>query len=285
MHSTDNPYLDAKQLLMTEIAKRPSPPVKAPQSEKPPRITFRHFIAEIFAVLNFEKGIFFTLRELLIRPKQYIEDYLYHDRRKKAHPLRFLFLSAALATFLSLNFFLTSDHWVLRPTINDDGSVNIGPALRGFEEDQQEDALALIEDPEKREVIDNLLTELSTSFKRSLNGLFLLIVPIQAFFTWLFFRKRRYNFAEHLVANAFICGLLNVLFIVFTPLLIFVPQTAIAVVPLLILLSTYVIAAAFKSKGWAMGIIASSTVLFLSGLIYVVAAIALVIVQVPELPS
>ncbi|WP_460473774.1 DUF3667 domain-containing protein [Emticicia fontis] len=45
------------------------------------------------------------------------------------------------------------------------------------------------------------------------NWIFVASVPIQAFFTWLFFRKKKYNFAENIIFHLFLGGFRFVFFV------------------------------------------------------------------------
>ena len=60
---------------------------------------------------------------------------------------------------------------------------------------------------------------------KHITWVFLGTVPILAFFTWLLFRRHRYNYAEHLILHAFLSGFRVFFFIlIFTPLVIFFRQ-------------------------------------------------------------
>lgn len=59
------------------------------------------------------------------------------------------------------------------------------------------------------------------------NSLLLLLqLPVIAFFTWLFFKKRNYTFGEHLVANAYIIAEVSLFNIVLFPLYYFLDGTS-----------------------------------------------------------
>ena len=54
------------------------------------RITFASLMGFILSILNFEKGILFSIKELILRPRIVIEEYLKRDRKKLVNPIRFL---------------------------------------------------------------------------------------------------------------------------------------------------------------------------------------------------
>lgn len=54
---------------------------------------------------------------------------------------------------------------------------------------------------------------------RHLNVILMFSVPIAAFISWLFFPKKRYNYAEHLALHAFVGGFRTLFYLlIFTPL-------------------------------------------------------------------
>ncbi|MBA4851253.1 DUF3667 domain-containing protein [Emticicia sp. BO119] len=53
--------------------------------------------------------------------------------------------------------------------------------------------------PDSTNPISNIVT-------KYVNWIFIASVPIQAFFTWLFFRKKKYNYAENIVFHLFLGG-------------------------------------------------------------------------------
>lgn len=48
---------------------------------------------------------------------------------------------------------------------------------------------------------------------RMVNWIFIASVPIQSFFTWLFFRKKKYNFAENIIFHCFLGGFRFIFFL------------------------------------------------------------------------
>ena len=66
------------------------------------RITFASLMGFVLSILNFEKGILFSIKELILRPRIVIEEYLKRDRKKLVNPIRFLVFSTAISAFLSV---------------------------------------------------------------------------------------------------------------------------------------------------------------------------------------
>lgn len=66
----------------------------APQSV--PRINGQYILAELARVFNFRKGIFYTVRELLLRPGQSIRHYINTDRSSLFKPINFVILCSVI---------------------------------------------------------------------------------------------------------------------------------------------------------------------------------------------
>lgn len=62
------------------------------------RINGRYIFAEIASVLNFQKGILFTIKELLIRPGQNIRTFISEDRNRLVKPIMFILISSLIYT-------------------------------------------------------------------------------------------------------------------------------------------------------------------------------------------
>ena len=78
-------------------------------SEQPERITLRKVRSQILEQLNLEKGLGYTIKRFLLRPRQAVEEYLYQNRKIYIKPFSFLLLTSAITTFLILEFFLKQD--------------------------------------------------------------------------------------------------------------------------------------------------------------------------------
>tara|TARA_R110000823_G_scaffold13280_18_gene43993 strand:+ start:120 stop:482 length:363 start_codon:yes stop_codon:yes gene_type:complete len=62
------------------------------------RIDRSYILGEIGSVLNFDKGIFYTIRELLLRPGTTIKEFISNDRNKLVKPLIFIITSSLIYT-------------------------------------------------------------------------------------------------------------------------------------------------------------------------------------------
>ncbi|MEM9548444.1 MAG: DUF3667 domain-containing protein [Bacteroidota bacterium] len=70
------------------------------------RIDGNYIISEVRSVLNFDKGIFFTIRELLIRPGKNIRTFIHKDRKRLVKPIVYIIICSLTYTLFqqTLNF-------------------------------------------------------------------------------------------------------------------------------------------------------------------------------------
>lgn len=66
--------------------------------QKVERINGRYILSEIGSVLNLEKGIFFTIKELLIRPGENIRTFISEDRNRLVKPVMFIIVTSLVYT-------------------------------------------------------------------------------------------------------------------------------------------------------------------------------------------
>lgn len=58
------------------------------------RIDGKYIWSEISSVLNFDKGIFYTIKELFLRPGQTVREFLIYDRKRLVKPIIFVIFSS-----------------------------------------------------------------------------------------------------------------------------------------------------------------------------------------------
>lgn len=138
------------------------------------RIDSKFVFAELAEVLNFEKGIFFTVKEMLIRPANAVHHYLYEDRTRLVKPILFLVICSVVYT-------------VLQQTVNfEDGYISFKQAS---DSNGNLDKLALF----------RWFTE-NWGYTNILLTLF-----IGAYLKLLFF-KQRYSYFENLILLCYVVG-------------------------------------------------------------------------------
>lgn len=65
-----------------------------------PRINGSYLVSEIGRILNLEKGILFTIRELLIRPGKSIQQFIAEDRNRLVKPIVFIIICSLIYTLV-----------------------------------------------------------------------------------------------------------------------------------------------------------------------------------------
>lgn len=75
------------------------------------RINRHYIVHEIGQVLNFEKGIFYTIRELLIRPGENVKNFITEDRSRLIKPILFIIVSSLIYSLVN-NFFHIEDGYI-----------------------------------------------------------------------------------------------------------------------------------------------------------------------------
>ena len=157
------------------------------------RVTFKHFLHEFFhAFTHTDKGILLLMKELVTRPGHVAREYLDGKRKKFFNPLTFLVILSSLYAYAAYK----SGYF---------------EALSFKPQEYQH--------PGQREVSD-IVNE-----SGKIINLFLMPV-LMSFFTWIFFRKLKTNFAENLVLSSFVLGQIYIVMIViFIPAYLLFPAT------------------------------------------------------------
>lgn len=140
------------------------------------RLTVKLLLHQLFlAITNLEQGLWLTLKELVIAPSKVIKEYI--DGRTKVYmsPFRFVFLLASISILISLN---THVYEAQQASIADFFGGN----------------------PENNKKAVELM-------RPYLNLIYMLLIPFISLFSWRFFKKKGFNYAEHLVTNAYLFGL------------------------------------------------------------------------------
>lgn len=146
-----------------------------------PRITLKRISNEILTVFNLDKGFFYTFFEILKRPFESIQSYLYKDRSKLVNPFRFLILTVA-AQVLIMRIHQGGFHLIEKMNAKN------------------------IEKFKANDLVIEATTKSQEFAFQYMNIISLLSIPLISFATYYLFRKMKMNYAEHLVTNSFITG-------------------------------------------------------------------------------
>ena len=143
------------------------------------RIDKHYLIDEFRSVLNFEKGFFYTIRELLFRPGTTIRKFIHEDRNRLVKPVIFIILSSLIYTILKESLHLEEGY------LNNDDS-------------KRTTAITILEWVQNNYGYSNILM-----------GVFI------AFSIKLLFRKYDYNFYETLILLCYVMGIGMLIYSVF----------------------------------------------------------------------
>jgi len=172
------------------------------------RIDFKHIYDGILKVLNLERGLFLTIREMILRPGSMIKEYFGGTRKKYTHPIQYAVMLVGLYFFL----------FALLPESAMD--------LKDFQESTYTEGYNLTNksgqpiDEEKMQEAFDLSQKMSNFIFQYMNVLTLVLIPVTAIFTFFIYRKAKFYYTEHLVLNAYIIGTYSVLGVLAIPLYI-----------------------------------------------------------------
>lgn len=149
------------------------------QSEKPKRIDFHYVKHEIEHVLHFEKGILFTIRELLTRPGESIREFISDDRNRLVKPIIFIIITSLIYTLLN-HFFHIEEQYLKHEGLEESSLIKILDWMQAH-----------------------------YGYMNILTGTFIAL--------WLktFFKKYNYNFFELLIMLCFVLGISMLIFAFF----------------------------------------------------------------------
>jgi hypothetical protein len=166
--------------------------MKPPTEPKIERLSMDRLLESLLEHVHLDRGLGYTVKLLLLRPGQAIQEYLFVDRRRMMRPFTLLLLSVGVATFLSLKFLL------------EEGAVNqAGAELAAFPERVQGALLLALQ-----------------GIQQYFNLVYMSSLVPMTLASLLVFRAHRLNFAEHLVLNTFLFSMQTIAYILFIPLLV-----------------------------------------------------------------
>lgn len=157
------------------------------------RITYHSLAHEIpHSILHVDKGIFFTMKELIVRPGATLREYMAGKRVKHFKPLAYVLVLTAISSFiihLTNNYLLSLGHTT---------TMTIDSTL-----------------------LNKVLVNSSHFFDKYPSVFYFLMIPVISLITWLFFRRSAYNYWENIILNTYLTAQFNLLLIIATVLRIF----------------------------------------------------------------
>lgn len=151
--------------------------------QKLEKINGRYILSELGSVLNFQKGILFTIKELLIRPGQNIRAFISEDRNRLVKPVMFILITSVIYSLIVSLFQL------------EDGFIDGASAAL---ENTKPVTLAILEWIQEHYGYANVIMAVFI-------GLWLKV----------FFRRNHYNFFEILILLCFVMGIGMLIFSIF----------------------------------------------------------------------
>ncbi len=152
---------------------------KCGQATKVKRIDAHYITHEIEHVLHFERGILYTIRELLIHPGDNVRHFILGNRSRLVKPIIFIIITSLIYTLI-IHFFHIEDEYIK------------------FTADKKNTTLLIFEWIQGHYGYSNIIM-----------GVFI------ALWAKLFFRKYSYNFFEILILLCFVMGIGMLIFAVF----------------------------------------------------------------------
>jgi hypothetical protein len=143
------------------------------------KIDGKYIISEIISVINFDKGIFYTIKELLTKPGENVQKFIHSDRKRLVKPIIFLIICSLIYTITQQ---------ILR---FEDGYVNAG----GFG--------------------DSALTSVTEWIQKNYGYANILMSIFIAFWIKIFFKKYKYNFFEIIILLCFVMGIAMLIYTTF----------------------------------------------------------------------
>lgn len=157
------------------------------QSAKAHRFSIKHFFLHdlVHGILHLDKGFFFSIKELFTRSGHSIREYIEGKRAKHFNYVSLIIMIIALGHFVG--------------SISDIRLIDITHYFS----------------------TEDVVTQFDIISKKNPKLFTIIKIPLLAFFTFLFFKKAKQNFTEHIILNIYkVCGELLIA-IIFTLIAIF----------------------------------------------------------------
>jgi len=167
-------------------------------------INFKYVLNEIgSSVFQLEKGLFYTIKELFIRPGHSIREYLEGKRVKHFRPISFLFLTSTIYALVAYYFDLQTV-----------ASDMVDGMIGGLTDDYNDPVAAT----SNTLIFMKWLVAHPAYFA-------LFLFPLFSLASYITFIKSGYNYFEHLILNAYLTGQQAIVYMIFLPIVHMVGET------------------------------------------------------------
>ncbi len=181
------------------------------QSSKVGRINLKNFLAEVSeSVFQINRGFFYTLKELFLRPGYSIQEYLSGKRKSHFKPFGYVLI-------LSTIYFLTTQFTDQSTWLDDIISGFLEGAEGGVFMEEAPPALAW--------------------FSKNFAYATLLLLPIFSLASYLSFFKSKTNYLEHIVLNSYITGQQTIFYLLLGSINMYLDYYILGALPVLVSIS------------------------------------------------
>ncbi|MGB3180803.1 MAG: hypothetical protein WBB45_05405 [Cyclobacteriaceae bacterium] len=180
------------------------------------RIDRKYLADSVLSAFYLEKGLLFTIRQLLLRPGKGLYEFLFTAKRSLyTKPLGFLILSSSIAAIIAFSFSDFQDNFI--SGFNEE--VSTGASEERVEKIDSQD-IEIAEGSQgskadKQKVVKKNVELITGFYSQHFNLFLILFVPFCAVFCYLLLRKDKWFFTEHLVSNAYLVSIQNIISIPF----------------------------------------------------------------------
>lgn len=181
------------------------------------RLQLNTFSDEIGEALNVNKGLLYTLKGLTTAPGKTIRDYLGIGRYKVMNPLKYLLVLMTIFLLIAI----PGGYFKSIEKLQQIGTVDIREGETASESAQAEQVQKMVMD------YTHYYQELYANY---FNFWMILTVGFISVFSYVLYKKRDYNFLEHLVVNLFANAHITLLLIIAAILTPFLSFTANSIV-------------------------------------------------------
>ena len=179
-------------------------------NSNPDRFSIQAILQGFIDAFDVNKGFIKTYRLLATKPGESIRIYLREDRTLLTKPIRLVLASTAIIAFLMFQ---------IMPEQTFVGGFEMGMNIQVDEEAKSEKTEAELKKIDEGKM--EYETFIKETFSSYYNVLILLFLPFISLFTFLFYKKYGYNYAEHFIFNTYVMSFQNLLYFLTMPILFF----------------------------------------------------------------
>ncbi|CAM1343799.1 DUF3667 domain-containing protein [Tenacibaculum amylolyticum] len=172
------------------------------------RITFKHLLQELFASFGWDSLYFSTLKKMILKPQEVLNEYLDGTRKKYVNPFAYLAVGSALSLLLFSSF--TEDFIDINNSMNKEKSEQLktlaNEDLTKYKETVTKKEFKKLQNKKKSaQFAVKYQNAFYSFFVNYFNIVSFLIIPLYALMSKFTFRKP-HNYGEHIIMNCYLQG-------------------------------------------------------------------------------